>query len=202
MDTSRASGYLYNPDLQGESVVAFVNVENTNDPLSKVNELSRWITESLNYLNSKFRDGSFEIPNGPFFVRAEMAMVVLVFHGEPQDLDTMLELRDGLRPLVDPINLSSIPVLIVWENEDGEVFYSCISGCSNVTRRQMGETACAMLGYPKDCTAWNADELAQNTDQAGSNTSLAVVTPTLPPSLSGPCAANQVCIMSIESGER
>jgi hypothetical protein len=150
---------LYHPDLGGESVLAFVNVLNTNNPLGRKDEILSWINGSLKYLREQVfcpDKRQYIFNNGPFRVETDMAMLVLVFHGRAQDNQTMLDLARRLGADID--NPTSIPVIMVWENEEGNVWYTCISGCDNVTEEQMARTACAMLGHPPNCGAQKAED--------------------------------------------
>jgi len=162
--------------------MAFVQVKNTIDPLSQVDDLSGWINKTLLYLEDEvFDKGLFE--NGPFrqTVVRGMAMLVLVFHGETQDTLAMKDLAQQLRGKIN--NPSNVPVLMVWEDANHQVWYSCISGCdqAQASTNLKAQTACAMLGYPTDCNALDADQSTTVYSTAPGNKQPARVSPVLPP---------------------
>ncbi len=188
---------LYNPNLAGRAIMAFVQVKNTNDPLSQVDDIAGWINKTLLYLEEEvFRKGVFE--NGPFrqTVVRGMAMLVLVFHGETQDTLAMKDLAQQLKGKIN--NPSNIPVLMVWEDANHQVWYICISGCDGgVTRDMKAQTACAMLGYPTDCNALDADQAAPVNSTAPGNNQPAAVSPVPPPDCSSTSNVVQVCAQGI-----
>jgi hypothetical protein len=183
---------LFNPNLDGKSVLAFVQVKNTKDPLSRAPAITDWINKSLTVLNALCAapDTCFFL-NGPFRVEADMSMLVLVFHGEQQNNLTMMELAQLLRQGI-VANIRQTPIIMVWEDASGQVWYICVDGCKNASQNQMTQTACALLGHLPDCGAQNA-ELIPSTSVSGSATGNTTFTPLPPPTCGTLTSVTQLC---------
>ncbi len=114
-----------------------------------------------------------------------MGMLVLVFRGSTQETQNMRQLADLLKANL-PGN-TNIPVLMVWEDVNGQVWYECVAACDKdkVSQSDMSRIACSMMGYdPSKCNAQDAEAASATSTSSAMSNKPAVANPPPPSQIS------------------
>jgi len=153
---------LYNAETLDFMMINIINVEITAENYKeRALEYSDQLRKTLEFLESPLivdETNEISIRNGNFKREADLAILVLVFHGQTQNIIDM----DSLAYEIETeLGSSKYPILLVWENYLGNIFYDCVLTCDeeSLTDEYLKATACALLGKPTNCDATDADDI-------------------------------------------